>query len=139
MPALGGMSSIAMTGLGLSCTAVGCVLRHWWGLHADRAGAARVALLCDQLDAKDKRLQELRVELQAVEAHVRELLSETETRSAVMDSTARPVDGHAHSTDLDHDQALLSENNEGPAFFRRRIRALESRAALNILPARRVG
>lgn len=136
MPAPIDTSWLAMAGFGLSGMALGCALRHLWGVYTDRANAARIAALCSQLDAKDGKLQGMRVELQAEQARVRELQADLEARR---DRVARPFDGHSVRAEQGQDQALLLEDNEDTAFFRRRMRALESQAALDISPARRVG
>ena len=136
MPAPVDTSWLAIAGFGLSGMALGCAVRHLWGIHTDRANAARIAALCSQLDAKDGKLQALRVELQAEQARVRELQAEPE---ATHDRVARPFDGHSVRAEPSQDQALLLEDNEDAAFLKRRMRALESQAALDISPARRVG
>jgi hypothetical protein len=95
MPALAGPSWFALAGLGLAGMLGGYVLRHLWGIQADRANASRVSALCDQLDVKDSKLQGLRIALQAEQARVRELQAELEPWHAVEDRRIRTQEGCA--------------------------------------------
>jgi hypothetical protein len=127
-------SWIALAGVFLASLLCGGVVRHLWGLHADRAHANRVSALCDQLDAKDAKLHGIRAELLAAHARVQELQGALAARFSV----GAPADWAAASLELQPiridlgpqaDPALRLEDNEDPAFFRRRIRALGNRVA----------
>lgn len=142
MPAPLDHSWIALAGLCLASALCGCAARHLWGRHAHRAHVNRMSALCDQLDLKDAKLQGIRAELQEEQARVRELQRALATRNAVSaaaDWAASPFE--MEPVRIDHgpqaDPALRLEDNEDPAFFRRRMRALESRAGAEPLPLRR--
>jgi hypothetical protein len=104
MDALLNISWPALASMGMVCALCGWALRHLQGRAAERAAGLRIAALCDQLDAKDAKLQELRIELQLERAQALELQAAGETRQAL--------------------SALRLEENEDPAFFRRLVRAL---------------
>jgi hypothetical protein len=103
MDALMDNSWLALAGMGLAGGLCGWVLRHLQSRLTERAAAVRIAALCDQLDTKDRKLRDLRVELQAERAQVLELQATVEARQAL--------------------SALRLEENEDPAFFRRLVRA----------------
>ena len=94
----------ALGGMGLAGGLCGWVLRHLQGRFTERAAALRLAALCDQLDIKDHKLRDLRVELLIERAQVLELQATVEARQAL--------------------SALRLEEDEDPAFFRRLVRAL---------------
>lgn len=104
MAALTDVPWLALLGTGLACLLCGWAASHLLGRHAERAAAARIAALCDQLDAKDGMLQSLRAELQTEQMNVLELQRALDARQTVA--------------------ALRLEENEDPAFFRRLVRAL---------------
>lgn len=144
MPAWMGISWVALLAPGLAAVGLGWLLRHVWGLHDKRAGAARLSSLCDHLDAKDAKLQALRGELDVMQARNFALQSRLETRPVA----ALAADGVALAFDaqgprvalvLPRDEALLLEDNEDPSFFKRRVHALEGRAALEAVVSRRSG
>jgi hypothetical protein len=97
-------SWLALASIGMACVVFGWVLRHLQGRFTERAAAMRISALCDQLDAKDAKLQALRAELQAEQTLVLELKAAAQARQAL--------------------SALRLEETEDPAFFRRLVRAL---------------
>lgn len=128
------VSSIALAGSALVGLIVGGALRHWWGVRFDRANKARIALLCDQLDIKDGKLQSMRTELRDEERRVVALQFEIEARAAGV----VPVSGSlalvdTHAARPDRAQALADplqlENNEDRALVNRRLRALQNPSA----------
>lgn len=95
---------LVLTAVGVTGALCGWLLRHLRGRAVERAGAMRIAALCDQLDIKDGKLRDLRAELQAQRAEVQALQAAVEARHAL--------------------SALRLEENEDPAFFLRLVRAL---------------
>ena len=74
-------SWIVMAGSGLACALVGWTVRHFWSRVAERAAERRISVLCDQLDTQDRKLQDLRLELQAEKARAFELQAALDVRS----------------------------------------------------------
>ena len=104
MAVISEVSWFTQAGLGLACAMTGALARHFWGWQVERAAASRIAALCDQLDLKDRTLQDLRAELQQEQARAGALQAALDARHAV--------------------SALHVEENEDPASFRRLLRAL---------------
>ncbi|KNZ33137.1 MAG: hypothetical protein AD742_07740 [Methylibium sp. NZG] len=90
--------------IGLAGLLCGWVLGLVRGQLGERAAAARVAKLCEQLDAQDRKLHGLRNDLRAAQLNALELQAALDVRHTV--------------------SALRLEENEDPAFFRRLVRAL---------------
>lgn len=104
MESLQSASWVVLTAAGLAGVLCGWLLGILRGRLSERAATARVAALCDQLDSKDRKLQELRVELQAAQMNALELQTALDARHTL--------------------SPLRLEENEDPAFFRRLVRAL---------------
>ena len=144
MPAVADFSWVASAIPALVGALCGFALRHWWGVYADRASAARIVSLCDQLDSKDGKLQSLRNELEVMQARALAFQSGVETRhaaGAATNSAAMPFDGHPERAARMHsgDDTLRLEDNEDAAFFKRRVRALEGHGVLGSVASHRSG